>query len=34
MGISATPGFYVNGTVVEGNNYDALTDAIDEELEG
>lgn len=34
MGISATPGFYVNGTVVEGNDYDALQNAIEDELEG
>jgi protein-disulfide isomerase len=34
MGISATPGFYVNGTVVEGNDYEALTNAIEDELDG
>jgi protein-disulfide isomerase len=31
-GVSATPGFYVNGTVVEGNDYDALQQAIEDEL--
>jgi protein-disulfide isomerase len=34
MGVSATPGFYVNGSVVTGNDYDALQDAIEDELEG
>jgi protein-disulfide isomerase len=34
MGIGATPGFYVNGTVIEGNSYDRLTQAIEDELDG
>ncbi len=34
LGITATPGFYVNGTVVEGNDYGALQDAIEDELGG
>jgi protein-disulfide isomerase len=34
MGITATPSFYINGTVVEGNDYAAVQDAIEDELEG
>ncbi|MFW5984343.1 MAG: DsbA family protein [Halobacteria archaeon] len=30
--ISSTPAFYVNGTVVEGNDYEGLQDAIEDEL--